>query len=155
MRSLIEEQVKDLVPHSGGMCLLDKIVAWDATTVCCISESHRLLGNPLRSRGRLAAVHALEYGAQAMAVHGGLLAHRRGETNAGGYLAALRHAVLHVARLDDLEDPLMVRAEMLAAEGNNLIYQFTVHSGERPVAEARATVIGRRRSGESTRGENT
>lgn len=144
MRTLLigRDELETLVPHSGDMCLLDGVVAWSETAVTCVSETHRAFDNPLRCDGRLAAVHALEYGAQAMAVHGGLLARRRGEPTGGGYLAALRNAVLHVPRLDNLDTALTVHAERLMADRGNLMYRFTIHAGERPVAEARATVVG-------------
>lgn len=143
MRILIgRDELESLVPHSGDMCLLHGVTAWDETSVTCISESHLAADNPLRARGRLAAVHALEYGAQAMAVHGGLLARQRGERSGGGYLAALRNARLHVSRLDDIAAPLTIRAERLMAAGANLMYQFTITAGGLAVAEARATVVG-------------
>ncbi len=143
MRALLigRDELQRLVPHQGTMCLLDGVLAWDEDSVTCISATHHAADNPLRSGGRLAAVHALEYGAQAMAVHGGLLARARG-ARSGGYLAALRNAALHVSRLDDLAAPLTVHAERLMADGGNLMYQFTITAGESKVAEARATVIG-------------
>ncbi len=144
MRKLLigRDELERLVPHRGDMCLLDGVLSWDENALTCITETHRAADNPLRSGGRLAAVHALEYGAQAMAVHGGLLARKRGDAIGGGYLAALRNVSLHVAQLDDIASPLTVHAERLIAEGGNLIYQFTVRAGETAVAEARATVIG-------------
>ena len=51
---------------------------------------------------RLRAVHLCEYGAQAMAVHGGLLARAAGGRAKPGLLVALRAVELHVARIDDL-----------------------------------------------------
>lgn len=137
------EELERLVPHADGMCLLDGVLAWDDVSLTCISNSHRAAYNPLRSHGRLAAVHALEYGAQAVAVHGGLLARHQGNNRPGGYLAALRKALLHVARLDDLEAPLTVHAEQLLAVDQNLVYRFTVVAGDVRVAEAQATIMGR------------
>jgi predicted hotdog family 3-hydroxylacyl-ACP dehydratase len=139
------DELERLVPHTGGMCLLDGVLAWDDASLTCISNSHRASNNPLRTHGRLVSVHALEYGAQAVAVHGGLLAHHRSAATGGGYLAALRQAVLHVAHLDDLESPLKVHAEQLLADERHLVYRFTVSAGDIQVAEARATVIGQRR----------
>ena len=64
-----------LIPHAGSMCLLEQVVSWDQQGVVCSTQSHKSLANPLRSSDQLSAVHAVEYGAQAVAVHGGLLAH--------------------------------------------------------------------------------
>ena len=70
--------IATLVPHQGAMCLWQRVVAVDATTVTVATASHRGLDNPLRSDGRLRGLHLCEYGAQAMAVHGGLLAQMSG-----------------------------------------------------------------------------
>jgi predicted hotdog family 3-hydroxylacyl-ACP dehydratase len=86
-------------------------------------------------------VHALEYGAQAMAVHGGLLARAAGETVSSGYLAALRDARLFINRLDDLSGPLIVRATQLMAGQGNMIYQIHIEHAGQVVASARATVV--------------
>jgi predicted hotdog family 3-hydroxylacyl-ACP dehydratase len=60
------------------MCLLDEVGGWDDEAIHARSASHRAAGNPLRSDGQLRAVHLCEYGAQAMAVHGGLVARAAG-----------------------------------------------------------------------------
>lgn len=62
------------IPHQGDMCLLDRVVKWDEQRIQCQAGSHRLGDNPLRSRDRLSAACGIEYAAQAMAVHGALLA---------------------------------------------------------------------------------
>ena len=73
-------EIRALIPHSGLMCLLDSVIQWDDRSIACISHTHRDVANPLRREGRLSAVHAFEYGAQAAAVHGGLRAREMGET---------------------------------------------------------------------------
>ena len=96
-------EIRTLIPHSGTMCLLDSVIEWDDRSIVCSSNTHRDPENPLRCDGRLSAVHAFEYGAQAAAVHGGLRARSVGVTAPPGYLAALRDARLHVMRLDDVD----------------------------------------------------
>jgi predicted hotdog family 3-hydroxylacyl-ACP dehydratase len=49
-----------LIPHQGTMCLLDEVVAWDADAIHARSRSHSRADNPLRSDGRLRAVHLPE-----------------------------------------------------------------------------------------------
>ena len=78
-----------LVPHQGAMCLWDEVRAWDAGTIQVIAHNHRNPAHPLRSDGRLRAIHLCEYGAQAMAVHGGLLARASGGSAKPGLLVAL------------------------------------------------------------------
>lgn len=131
-----------LIPHAGDMCLLDSVEAWDATDILCHSNSHRRDAHPLRRDGRVAVVHGLEYGAQAMAVHGGLLARDNGRIAPPGYLAALREVRFYVDFLDDIDAPLEVRAHCLVGgAGGSFMYEFSVHGGGREVLEARATVI--------------
>ena len=60
--------------QKGAMSLIDEIVAWDADAIDAIANSHRRADHPLRSDERLRSVHLCEYGAQAMAIHGGLIA---------------------------------------------------------------------------------
>jgi predicted hotdog family 3-hydroxylacyl-ACP dehydratase len=130
-----------LIPHQGTMCLLDRVIEWDATRICCGSDSHRRADNPLRHRGRLHAVHLSEYGAQAMAVHGGLLAAADGGRAAPGLLVSLRTVRLHVARIDDLAGELLVDAEQLIATAASWQYAFRIHHADRLLAEGRAAVM--------------
>lgn len=132
---------RELIPHRGTMCLLDAVVAWDDTRIHLRAISHRDPANPLRSDGRLRAVHLCEYGAQAMAVHGGLLARRSGEVAAPGLLVALRGVQLHVERVDDLPGALDVYAEQLAAGAGGWQYAFRIEHAGRALANGRAMVM--------------
>ncbi len=133
-----------LVPHRGAMCLLDSVVQWDDARIECRATSHRDPDNPLRLGGRLPAVVAIEYAAQAMAVHGGLRAPPdRGA--ASGYLVAVRNAQLRAARLDDITADLEIAAACLVADPAALAYDFTVSAAGRLLAEGRATVALRAR----------
>lgn len=135
-----------LVPHRGAMCLLDSVVQWDDARIECRATSHRDPDNPLRLGGRLPAVVAIEYAAQAMAVHGGLRAPPdRGA--ASGYLVAVRNAQLRAARLDDITADLEIAAACLVADPTALAYGFTVSAAGRLLAEGRATVALRARDG--------
>lgn len=136
-----KEALAKLVPHAGSMCLLDVIEAWDEDRILCYSCSHRDPANPLSRDGYLSAVHALEYGAQAIAAHGGLLAGRGLPHGAYGYLAALREVALHVERLDDIEAALHIEARRLASLGENVSYLFRVRADGRLLAEGRATIV--------------
>jgi predicted hotdog family 3-hydroxylacyl-ACP dehydratase len=130
-----------LIPHDGDMCLLETVEYWDEKRIVCTSRSHQRTDNPLRSDDRLAAIHGVEYAAQAMAVHGGLLAREKGETNPGGYLAALRGVSLHVERLDSISESLHIEAEELMRNGGNFIYQFLVQAEGKTLLDGRLTVM--------------
>ena len=134
-------EIRTLIPHAGSMCLLDNVINWDDELIVCFTNTHRDPANPLRRDERLSALHALEYGAQAAAVHGGLRARAAGATAPPCYLAALRDAHLHVARLDDFPSPLEVRAQRLFGEGGNTIYKCAISAGGISVAEGRVTIM--------------
>jgi predicted hotdog family 3-hydroxylacyl-ACP dehydratase len=136
-------EIRTLIPHSGTMCLLDEVIRWDETSITCVTNTHRDPRNPLRRDGRLSAVHAFEYGAQATAVHGGLRARAVGETASPGYLAALRDARLHVTFLDDITSPLQVCANHLFGDRANTIYECCVSADDVLLASARITIIQR------------
>src|SRR5213596_1762468 len=119
-----QAEIRTLIPHAGTMCLLDGVVDWDDESIVCTTNTHRDEANPLRRDGRLSALHALEYGAQAAAIHGGLRARAAGATAPPCYLAALRDAHLHVARLDDLASPLEVRdMQMGISQGGQITWR--------------------------------
>lgn len=140
---LTKEHWQHLIPHSGAMSLLDGVVAWDDTRIQLTAISHHDADNPLRSDDQLRAVHLCEYGAQAMAVHGGLLAQRDGASAAPGMLVSLRAVQLHVARVDDLAGALDVYAEKLLDSGTSWQYAFRVEHHGRLLAEGRAAVMTR------------
>jgi predicted hotdog family 3-hydroxylacyl-ACP dehydratase len=128
------------IPHSGAMCLLDEVVRWDDETIRCTATSHRDPRNPLRMNGRLASVCAIEYAAQAMAVHGAVLGAASGRPRAG-FLASVRNVETHIERLDTLEAPLGVEATRISGDVNNILYRFVVSCNDRPIVEGRAAVI--------------
>lgn len=128
------------IPHQGNMCLLHQVEQWDAQQVTCSAISHRDPHHPLRSHGRLASACGIEYAAQAMAVHGALLLPRQAAPGMG-FLASVRGATLHVARLDDILSDLTIRAERFSGDGNNVLYDFSLHAAGRVLVEGRAAVI--------------
>lgn len=132
-------EIAALIPHAGAMCLLDAVVAWDSKTITCLASSHRAANNPLAVNGRLDVVCGVEYAAQAMAVHGGLV--HTGRRPAAGYLANLRDVICSVERLDILEGDLLVAAEMLIADGARVIYRFDLTCNAELVLSGRAAVV--------------
>lgn len=131
--------IRSLVPHAGTMCLLDRIVSASDTEIVCVTASHRRADNPLRSQQGLAALHLAEYGAQAMAVHGGL--QDRAAAAAGGMLVAIRDLKLHVARLDDVAGELEIRATRLVANAGGRIYAFSASVAGRELGSGRVSVM--------------
>jgi predicted hotdog family 3-hydroxylacyl-ACP dehydratase len=136
----VEPRIETLVPHSGRMCLLERIVSWDDTRVTLATTTHRNPANPLARDGRLRAIHLCEYGAQAMAVHGGLVATARGERARPGLLVSLRDVVLGCDFIEDLEGELVVEATRVHGGADAWQYDFSVSHAGRPLAHGRAMV---------------
>ena len=129
------------IPHSGSMCLLERLESWDADAIHCSTTTHAQDDNPLRTESGLLAPNAIEYAAQAMALHGGLLA-ADGSTPSAGFLASARNVKLAVARLDDIDGALQVRAKRLSGDDRQILYEFTVKAEDgRSLAEGRAVVV--------------
>ena len=128
------------IPHQGRMCLLENVLEWSGQRIVCDALSHTDLLNPLRAADRLGAANGVEYAAQAMAVHGALLA-QSAAAPTQGYLTSVRGLSLHVNRLDDLAGPLRVTAERLSGDTRLILYQFHIHHGERCLIEGRASVV--------------
>ncbi|WP_455199414.1 hypothetical protein [Kaarinaea lacus] len=135
------DELCSLIPHHGTMCLLDQVSYWDDSRVVCTTMSHRQTDNPLLRDGCLHVVNGAEYGAQAMAVHGGLMARREGQALSPGYLAALRSVEFFTDHLDTIPTPLTIEAQQLLASGGSLIYEFTVSGADELLLKGRATVI--------------
>ena len=144
---LNRDAIAALIPHSGTMCLLARLDAWDLQHIVCAATNHRDNAHPLRTRRGLLAPAAIEYAAQAMALHGALIGQAAGTRATPGYLASARGVTLHVLRLDDLgfahdtPDELRIQARRQAGDARQILYAFTVHHADRLLAEGRAAVV--------------
>lgn len=134
------DQIGTLIPHAGTMRLLDSIVAWDKTSIRCTSTQHRSSDNPLRHDGRLGALCAVEFAAQAMAAHGRLTAAVH-ERPSAGYLASLRDIVCRCERLDDRAEELIIDVQHLMGDHGRAMYGFSVAAGDEVLITGRATVL--------------
>ncbi len=138
------DDIAALIPHQGAMCLLERVLEWDAGHIVLATLTHRSADNPLRRSGRLRALHLCEYAAQAMAVHGGLLARAAGSQARPGMLVSLREVELLRAHIESLAGELRVSAGCLLATSESSQYAFTVHHAEELLARGRAAIIARK-----------
>lgn len=130
-----------LIPHQGAMCLLERVVDWSEQDIRLATTTHTSLENPLRSDGRLRAIHLCEYGAQAMAVHGALKAQSSGGTAPPGMLVSLRAVALNCDYIEQLAGELIVEAHCLQAGAASQQYSFRILHGSALLAEGRAAVL--------------
>ena len=141
----MRDGIAELIPHSGTMCLLARLDAWDMQRIVCAATNHREADHPLRTRRGLLAPAAIEYAAQAMALHGALIGQATGTPATPGYLASARGVQLNVLRLDELlvaaPDELRIEAVRQAGDARQILYAFTGHHADRLLAEGRAAVV--------------
>lgn len=135
---LEREEIAELIPHAEGMCLLDRVLAWDRSSIRCGSDSHRRSDHPLRRDGRLGAVHLIEYAAQAAAIHRALLVRQRDGSPTPGVLAAVRQVRLEVEWLDGVAASLDLHCQRLTDGG---IYSFRACAGGQVLTSGRITVV--------------
>ena len=130
-----------LIPHHGTMCLLETVEQWDDSGILCTAASHRDATNPLRRHNRLEAICGLEYAAQAMAAHVGLLEQGKERRLTVGYLGAVKNLILLTTRLDNVKGDLTVQATRLVGEVNCFIYAFRVSVGREEFLDGRASIF--------------
>lgn len=138
---VMKEEISRLLPHGESMCLLDSVEAWDDRTISCRTSTHRDQRNPLRFRGRLTASAGLEYAAQAMGAHVGLLDCDGRTDNQIGYVGSVRDVIFAVDRLDDLAGDLIVNARRMVEGDNSYMYSFTVTHSGCAIIEGRASIF--------------
>lgn len=129
--------IAGLVPHAGAMCLLDEVVEWGPDFIACASAAPAA-GHPLASGGRVPAIAAAEYAAQATAVHGALL--EQGGRPRGGMLATLMDVRLAAPALPAGGVALAIRAHLLSRSPAGCLYTFAVSAGGSGIASGRLLV---------------
>jgi predicted hotdog family 3-hydroxylacyl-ACP dehydratase len=144
MTEVGRDVIAQLIPHQGCMSLLERVLRWDSTSIDAVATSQRSAEHPLRTNGQLRAVHLCEYGAQAAALHGGLVAQAAGAVAAPGYLVSLRDVALACRRIDDLAGELVIRAELLLQDSGSWQYQFAASHDGAKLATGRLAIIRRR-----------
>ncbi|MEN6587443.1 MAG: 3-hydroxylacyl-ACP dehydratase [Sulfuricella sp.] len=137
---ITKAQLCQLLPHTDAMCLLHEVTAWDAERIACIAVSHNDPANPLRHDGQLPAHCAIEYAAQAMAVHGGLATQDKTKPRIG-FIGSVRDVKLYAQRLDDIAAPLEIEAVKQLADANHSLYELRVCGAGRELMTGRAAVF--------------
>jgi len=139
--TLDRDGIAERIPHRGTMCLLDGLVGWSHDEIHCRASGQADPAHPLRSPEGLLAPCAIEYAAQAMALHGALAA-PAGAAPRPGFLASARQVRLHVVRLDDIPGALQVHAVRLAGDGQQALYRFSLlDETGRVLVDGRAAVV--------------
>ena len=131
--------IDNLLPHAGRMCLLDRVLNWDTSSIRCRAVSHRDIDNPLREGGGLAVLVGIEYAAQAAAVHGGLLS---GATKPrSGVLASLRNVITARDWLHEIAGEILVETILLHSDPKGGIFDFALFAGVERVLSGQFTLM--------------
>jgi predicted hotdog family 3-hydroxylacyl-ACP dehydratase len=136
--------IDTLLPHTGRMRLIDRIVSYDEQRIVCESDSHRAEDHPLADNGVLSILCGLEYGAQAMAIHGALLAAGTGPSRdrpRHGYLVAISDLRWSVERLDQCAAPLNIEAVSEFRSDNQVAYRFEIRASGTLLLSGHASVL--------------
>ncbi|MCP9441211.1 MAG: hypothetical protein NNA20_01335 [Nitrospira sp.] len=141
MPVLNKDELNRFLPHAGAMRLLDSVESWDHESIHCLARSHRDPANPLRSGGKLHVVAGVEYAAQAVGVHVGLLSGMGAAGPLIGVVGGLRDVTFEADCLDDCLEDLTIEAVRLFGDDRSGLYQFALSSGGRKVLSGRLSIF--------------
>ena len=127
------------IPHAGRMCLLDRVLDWDAQHIRCAAQSHRDADHPLRERGGLPVWAGIEYAAQAAAVHGALLLDDA--VPRSGVLGKLRNVRPGCEWLDRVASELVFEATLMHRDPSGGIYAFEAHGDGALLLQGQFTLV--------------
>ena len=144
--------IEELIPHCGGSVLLDRVLAHDgdSTTARVVVGSRGWL----RQRdGSVASWLAIEYMAQCIAAHEGMLARTDGRTLPLGFLVSVKRLRLGAQRFDRDEVLRVSTRRVLGRPGLGVLSHICAISRERdgpeaePIAKGRLTIVVDRTEG--------
>ncbi len=124
-------EIADFLPHQAPMILIDQIVKADEHSLIGRIESHRAPSHPLRIRGSLPAISAIEMAAQGCAIHGALRTPSTASGSRPGVLALIKDISWNHPTLDEVEGALELEVLKLHGDSHKAFYQFklTANSG--------------------------
>ena len=129
--NLNHADIERLLPHKGTMCFIDAVTDWNRETISC-SAAAPSAAHPLVRNGRVSALVAVEYAAQATALHGALL--DTATRPQAGMLATLRDVSLHGVWFPVNKNLLTIHAKLLSRTDGGCSYSFKVASDHQPIA---------------------
>jgi len=141
MSTLSKLELSKFLPHGKDMCLLSSVEYWDASSITCLTSTHRDQDNPLRQHGRLGMISGLEYAAQAMAVHVGLTTNISEHNASVGYLGAVRDLQVHSRTFQEFAEDLTIEANILLEQSMSFIYTFSIKARKTTLLQGRASIF--------------
>lgn len=135
-----DPRIERNLPHTGAMRLLDAVIEVSSTHIVCQAPPPDA-NHPLAVDGDVPAAVAAEYGAQASAVHGGLI--EQGGTPREGMLAKISDTALLGAVIPRDRGALLVSATLLGRTAAGCMYSFELACGGECIARGRIMVAFR------------
>ena len=133
-------EIAELVPHRGPLCLLDRVLSHDIReTVCSVTPT---AGDLLADAdGRVPVWIGLEYMAQCVAAHGGLVSRSSGGSPRPGLFLGSRRVTFGAQRFEPGR-PLRVTARHHAGQRGLVAFDCEVadESAEAPLVQGRVNV---------------
>lgn len=139
MALLNHDEICQLTPHSGNMCMLDSVETWNKDSIQCLSTAHQNHQNPLITNGRLHAVNCIELAGQATVVHGTLCWKDHMDLPDVAILVSVRDISIFKNRLETITEPLSIYADVLDILEFASNYWFEVKAGEKVIVNGRLT----------------
>lgn len=133
--------ISELLPHQGKMVLIDTIVSCDENFIVCKARSHQSQSNPLRNKTGLPISACLEYGAQALALHG--IMNRSGDTRLKqASIITIKKANWSHQWLHDIDRELIISAKLKTQLDTVAKYSFSIktENSESPIYQAEVSV---------------
>lgn len=127
---LDQQQIAKMLPHAGDMCLLSKVLTWDAEQLTGLAVDLNFKNNPLLCDAELFSITGVEYAAQAVAVHAGLAS---GQTSGEGYLVQIKNINIHKPKLSS--EPIKVAVYKQALQPYSMIYDFKISESAELIIE--------------------
>ena len=127
-----------ILPHSDDMRLIARIVEWDENSIRCTATSHRDPANPLRVGDLLPVLCGLEYAAQALALHGVLVANESADMSLNReriFVVIAKNVRCQVDRLDGFDDELEIRGRVVFRQSAAAVYGTEVEAAGRILLE--------------------
>ncbi|MEA3404382.1 MAG: hypothetical protein U9R28_01435 [Pseudomonadota bacterium] len=136
---LTRSEIEEIIPHAGGMCLLEGVLHYSETEITCMTSSHLLDDNPLKKGKTLSNMHLIEYGAQSIAIHGGLL-ERNLSSPRIGYIATIKS--VKWGRFNPLTPFLKVESKALVTDDISKLYTFHITDSDKQfICSGRVMVV--------------
>lgn len=133
--------IEKLLPHSGNMVLIDEIKTHSETNIVCMTKSHQLKTNPLRTPRGLPISAGLEYGSQAIAIHAAI---NRKHDNAPkqARIIALKNAQWNQNWLHTVKSEITIQAVIKTKLETLAQYSFSIYSTDfiEPIYSAEVSV---------------